>query len=146
MRNILFAAAAALSLGMLAPIAGAQASPLSPAGGLLPVSSPLGLVQNVQFSFGGHRYCWYPGGWRGAGWYRCGFSMRRGQGWGGPAGWRGWRHPTVRPRAVAPRVGGPSRRVQGNRPGIRQGARPGARQGARPGSRPGAVQRPAQRR
>jgi hypothetical protein len=37
----------------------------------------------------GHQYCWATGGWRGPGWYWCGYSDRRGVGWGGPTGWRG---------------------------------------------------------
>ena len=37
----------------------------------------------------GHKYCWYDEGWNGAGWYRCGFETRKGQGWGGPKGWKG---------------------------------------------------------
>lgn len=37
----------------------------------------------------GHKYCWYDGGWNGAGWYRCGFENKDGKGWGGPTGWEG---------------------------------------------------------
>jgi hypothetical protein len=51
------------------------------------------LPETVQFTFRGHRYCWYNAGWRGPGWYRCGFQRRRGLGWGGALGWRGWRRP-----------------------------------------------------
>jgi hypothetical protein len=68
-------------------------------------------TQTVQFRWGGHRYCWYSHGWRGPGWYRCGFRSRRGLGWGGPAGWHGWRHPGFRPphhRPVPP-IGRPPR-------------------------------------
>ena len=80
---------------------GAFAAPTS-----LAETSP---VENAQFVWGGHRYCWYPSGWRGAGWYQCGFAWRRGFGWGGPAGWHGWRHPgfvhrpVVRPPVHRPR-------------------------------------------
>jgi len=35
------------------------------------------------------RYCWYDSGWNSAGWYRCGFAKKPGQGWGGPKGWPG---------------------------------------------------------
>ncbi|MGP0057714.1 MAG: hypothetical protein ACLPID_00285 [Beijerinckiaceae bacterium] len=42
------------------------------------------------YFWGGHRYCWYDDGWQGGGWYWCGYPWRRGFGWGGPAGWRGW--------------------------------------------------------
>ncbi len=49
------------------------------------------LVEPVQFRFGGREYCWYPDGWRGPGWYWCGYAYRVGFGWGGPIGWNGWR-------------------------------------------------------
>jgi hypothetical protein len=42
--------------------------------------------------WGGSRYCFYPRGWHGPGWYRCGFAWRRGLGWGGGSGWQGWDH------------------------------------------------------
>jgi hypothetical protein len=89
----------------------------------------LSATETVQFVWRGRRYCWYNTGWRGPGWYRCGFRLRRGLGWGGPAGWHGWRRPGVRRPAV--------NRPGGNRPGVnRPGAnRPGAN---RPGNRPGA--------
>jgi hypothetical protein len=51
---------------------------------------------NGDYAFAGSRawdgrdYCWYDDGWRGAGWYRCGFQLRVGYGWGGPSGWHGW--------------------------------------------------------
>ena len=41
------------------------------------------------FFFGEHQYCWYEGGWRGPGWYWCGYAWRRGYGWGGGYGWHG---------------------------------------------------------
>jgi hypothetical protein len=60
--------------------------------GALVVGSSLGTVaaQARDFVFEGHSYCWYDDGWRGPGWYRCGFQLRRGLGWGGPSGWHGW--------------------------------------------------------
>jgi len=48
-------------------------------------------IDEVQFFWGGRNYCWYPLGWRGPGWYWCGYAGRPGLGWGGPDGWRGWR-------------------------------------------------------
>jgi hypothetical protein len=102
-------------------------------------------VELVQFSWRGRRYCWYNTGWRGPGWYRCGFRWRRGLGWGGPLGWHGWRRPGIhRPGRPGNRPG--INRPGGNRPGINRpgGNRPGInrpganRPGAnRPGNRPG---------
>jgi len=98
-------------------------------------SSP---VEKAQFFWGGRRYCWYPSGWRGAGWYQCGFAWRRGLGWGGPAGWHGWRHPgfvhrpPVRPPVHRPRP--PAHRPPAHRPPAHH--RPG-----RPAHRPAGAQR-----
>jgi len=47
-------------------------------------------IEDAQFVFGGRNFCWYPGGWRGAGWYWCGYAYRSGLGWGGGVGWNGW--------------------------------------------------------
>jgi hypothetical protein len=52
---------------------------------------PAAAIQDVQYVYGGHNYCFYPAGWRGPGWYWCGYAFRRGFGWGGGAGWHGWR-------------------------------------------------------
>src|SRR5262245_19687599 len=60
--------------------------------GALVVGTSLGTgaSQAQPFVFEGHSYCWYDDGWRGPGWIRCGFQLRRGLGWGGPTGWHGW--------------------------------------------------------
>jgi hypothetical protein len=50
-------------------------------------------VEQTQYFYGGRSYCWYDNGWRGPGFYWCGYAMRRGYGWGGGAGWRGWGGP-----------------------------------------------------
>jgi hypothetical protein len=54
-------------------------------------------VQMLFYPYGGHRYCWYDSAWNGPGWYWCGYPWRRGLGWGGAYGWRGWRggHPAA---------------------------------------------------
>ena len=49
-------------------------------------------LQDVQYIWGGRRYCWYYDGWRGPGWYWCGYRLREGFGWGGGWGWRGWHY------------------------------------------------------
>lgn len=50
------------------------------------------------YIWGGRRYCWYFDGWRGPGWYWCGYGARYGYGWGGGWGWHGWRHGGFRAR------------------------------------------------
>jgi hypothetical protein len=52
----------------------------------------LAVIEQVQYRYGGHRHCWYGDGWNGAGWYWCGYGARRGYGYGGGEGYRGWRH------------------------------------------------------
>jgi hypothetical protein len=47
-------------------------------------------LEKTQFFYGGRNYCWYLNGWRGPGYYWCGFNYRRGFGWGGGVGWNGW--------------------------------------------------------
>lgn len=49
------------------------------------------LVEDAAYVYGGYSYCWYEAGWRGPGWYRCGYALRHGLGWGGAVGWNGWR-------------------------------------------------------
>ena len=49
-------------------------------------------IAEAQFIFGGRNYCWYDNGWRGPGWYWCGYELRRGFGWGGGVGWNNWHH------------------------------------------------------
>src|SRR5262249_34901541 len=102
----------------------AQAAAIAP-GGFRTASEEFAVVDKVQFVWGGKRYCWYNSGWRGPGWYQCGFRWRRGFGWGGPSGWHGWRRPGVRPPIHRPKP------PIANRPG---GSRPG---GNRPGGTSG---------
>lgn len=89
MRNwFLGAAAVASLLSASFVVGGAQAQ------GRLIVAIDRGdappMLQDAQFLFGGRTYCWYASGWRGAGFYWCGYAQRRGLGWGGGAGWNGW--------------------------------------------------------
>src|ERR1700678_2805685 len=53
-------------------------------------SSQMLPVEKAQFFFGGRNYCWYDDGWRGPGFYWCGYAYRNRLGWGGGGGWRGW--------------------------------------------------------
>jgi hypothetical protein len=61
-----------------------------------PMLSPkvMASAEPTQHSWKGRNYCWSEAGWRGPGWYRCGFSFRRGKGWGGRDGWHGWTRET----------------------------------------------------
>jgi hypothetical protein len=46
----------------------------------------------AEFVYGGHKHCWYDAGWKGPGWYWCGYAKSEGKGWGGPEGFQGWHH------------------------------------------------------
>ena len=46
----------------------------------------IAMIDNVQYVWRGQRFCFYPDGWQGPGWYRCGYHLRVGFGWGGPVG------------------------------------------------------------
>jgi len=76
MRNSLLSVALATSL-LTGPIAVTAAN-------AQPVLVP------AHYVFHGREYCWYDNGWRGAGFYWCGYATRRGLGWGGGRGWHGW--------------------------------------------------------
>ena len=121
----------AATLAVIGVMAGArsQAAVMAP-DALRTAADQLTAVETVQFSWKGRRYCWYNSGWRGPGWYQCGFRWRRGRGWGGPSGWHGWRRPGIhRPPGNRPGVNRPgSNRPGNNRPG---GNRPGG--GGNPG-------------
>lgn len=94
------------SAGITATSDRSQAGLMAPLG-VRQAADELRLAETVQFTWRGHRYCWYSRGWRGGGWYRCGFASRRGMGWGGPAGWHGWRRPGHRPVTRPPRPSRP---------------------------------------
>ncbi|HEY8268631.1 MAG TPA: hypothetical protein VIG34_08240 [Xanthobacteraceae bacterium] len=77
MRPIQLALAAATALVLAA--GSAQASPLNALRGSQIAADGIEVTQNVQ------QYCFYLDGWRGPGFYRCGFRLRRGLGWHGTA-------------------------------------------------------------
>jgi hypothetical protein len=112
MRQWIYATATSVLLALL----GGQANAL-PVDRFTPTAIPSD-VEQAQFFFGGQNYCWYDDGWRGPGFYWCGYAWRRGFGWGGGVGWHGWH-------------GGPGRIGGGGRPGI-----------GHPGGRPGFAGRP----
>jgi hypothetical protein len=72
------------------PIGVAQAAPISPQG-LKAAAGEQSAIDQVQYRLAGREYCWYDDGWRGPGFYWCGYRLRVGLGWGGPEGWHGWR-------------------------------------------------------
>src|SRR5262245_26989083 len=126
---------AALAFGTLS-IVTIQAMPIAP---LHVDGGDAELLQKAQFVFRGRRYCFYWDGWRGPGWYWCGYAFRRGLGWGGPQGWHGWRV-GPRPRPRPPHVR-PAPRPRPPHVGQRPGRPPNV--GQRPGAgRPGAAGRP----
>ena len=68
------------------------AAPVGNPDGIRVATEELNLIEHAQYVWGGRNYCWYVDGWHGTGWYRCGYALRRGSGWGGPAGWHGWEY------------------------------------------------------
>jgi hypothetical protein len=128
---------AALVLALAAATIGGRvhAAAIAP-DGLRTAADQLAAVEKVQFMWGGKRYCWYDAGWRGPGWYWCGYRLRRGLGWGGPVGWHGWRRPGHRPGVHRPGIRPPIGHVPGNRPGHRPGGgRPGGKRSSGSGNR-----------
>ncbi len=97
----LIALAVSATMAVSAFSGGAQAAPTltgaSPLTNAVYVPTNQSLLQEVQYFYGGRNYCWYEGGWRGAGYYLCGYAGRRGYGWGGARGWNGWDHRVYRP-------------------------------------------------
>jgi hypothetical protein len=136
-RVIALTIAAFLAIGAALLPSRSNALPLAGAAGDVRLNlDSLNLVEKAQWAYRGRRYCFYPVGWRGPGWYWCGYAWRRGFGWGGVYGWRSWRHPRYHARFYrAPRVVRPRPAVR-PRSGVR---RPAAR------SRPAVRSRPAAR-
>lgn len=82
----------AIAASLALPLAGsASAGILGVPFGAADASIRMAPIENAQFFFGGHNFCWYDDGWEGPGWYWCGYAYRNGLGWGGGEGWRGWR-------------------------------------------------------
>ncbi len=118
MRQWIYAATASLALLGAAPEA--NAFPVD----RLTTASVASEIEPVQFVFGGRRYCWYDSGWQGPGFYWCGYSWRRGLGWG----W--WRRlarlePSARPCDRASRRPVPAMVVIPATSAVRAAARPG---------------------
>ncbi len=102
MSKTLLASAAALLIAGAAAIPAASAAPLAPSRDATG-AGPSG-VESVRYYYDGRDYCWYYDGWKGPGWYWCGYSWRRGLGWGSPVwGWNNWVWSGPRYRVVGPR-------------------------------------------
>jgi hypothetical protein len=84
--------ALAIATGFALPLAGSAEAAMS---GALPATQILP-VEDAQFFFLGHNFCWYDGGWQGPGWYWCGYAWNNGYGWGGGDGWHGWNRSAYR--------------------------------------------------
>jgi hypothetical protein len=78
--------ALAIATGFALPLAGSAQAAM---GGALP-SIQILPIEQAQFFFLGHNFCWYDDGWQGPGWYWCNYAWRSGYGWGGGDGWHGW--------------------------------------------------------
>jgi hypothetical protein len=82
--------ALALAGAFVVGLAFSNGAKAAPAMGLGVASEELNIVDQAQYVYGGRRHCWYNNGWKGPGWYQCGYAWRRGYGWGGPRGWNSW--------------------------------------------------------
>ena len=70
---------------------GSGAATIGDPQGIRAAIDELSISEQAQYRLGGRQYCFYVDGWRGPGWYWCGYQLRRGLGWGGPVGWNNWR-------------------------------------------------------
>jgi hypothetical protein len=91
MRTLMSMAAAIIAVAASGIVLNASAN-ATVGGGLRAAIDGLNLVERAEFSFGGHKHCWYEEGWHGPGWYWCGYAHRKDHGWGGPEGFQGWKH------------------------------------------------------
>lgn len=93
MRHLKIGVAIILAAGCALPMV-ERAGAANMSTGLRSAAETLNVVEHVDYSFGGHRYCWYDGGWHGRGWYWCGYAdaKHKGSGWGGEEGFHGWKH------------------------------------------------------
>jgi hypothetical protein len=84
-------AASAFALAGTLAIGQAQAAVQGGAATIRAAAETGAVTEQVQFRWSGRDYCWADDGWRGPGWYWCGYAYRTGFGWGGPLGWNSWR-------------------------------------------------------
>ena len=122
--------ALAIAAGFALPLAGSAEAAM---GGALPTTGFLP-IENAQFVYLGHNFCWYDGGWQGAGYYWCGYAWNNGNGWGGGEGWNGWNHGSP----------GAYNGSSGEAPHVHTGAMHPLHTGGAPGHISHAVNRPPQ--
>jgi hypothetical protein len=96
--RFIIVAASALMIGGTLASGPAQAAMQGGADAIRAASENGAMTEQVQFRLGGYDYCWAEDGWRGPGWYWCGYAYRPGFGWGGPIGWNSWRREEFRER------------------------------------------------
>jgi hypothetical protein len=114
MRKLMTTLAAVAALMVAGTVANrANAMPLGDPTGVRGALDELNIVDNVQYFYGGRRWCWYDDGWMGPGWYWCGRYLVPGIGWGGGLGWRGWGGGPGIGRIGVGRVGGGVGRIGG---------------------------------
>jgi len=113
MRKRLIGTTVALLLSTSVAIGHAEAAPSGQYIFGVDRAGELPSLDHVQFFFGGRNFCWYDDGWRGPGFYWCGYAFRSGYGWGGGAGWNGWRGGGGS-RAIGGRSGGNRSAVGGH--------------------------------
>jgi hypothetical protein len=90
MRRLAPCLGSVLVAGALLASGAVEAAPIATSRAAMPPIADLTAVERAQFMYLGQPYCWYPYGWKGPGWYWCGYGTQAGVGWGGAYGWNGW--------------------------------------------------------
>lgn len=88
MRNFVLSLATAgfLVAGGVLSASPAHAALFGAPGALDAAVDELAVIHQAQYVYGGRRYCYYENGWRGPGWYWCGYGARVGVGYAGVSG------------------------------------------------------------
>src|SRR5450631_3253567 len=72
--RFIIVAAGALAIGGALASAPSQAAVQGGADAMRAASENGALTEQTQFRMGGYDYCWADDGWRGPGWYWCGYA------------------------------------------------------------------------
>jgi hypothetical protein len=78
MSNLKFYRAAAAAVTVMMSGASAHAAMLGGPEAVRGAIAGIDTVENAQYVYGGRSYCFYPTGWHGPGWYRCGYRLSYG--------------------------------------------------------------------